>query len=112
MQTGVAKGENGSPFLFCLYVKDIPTSCRRLELAVSADDTSVIVSAHQSTLFVEQQMTYFSSLVHWLRSLIAIIIQITAVLLVKIARCVRKLKPVQLFGEPVQWVDTARYLGG
>jgi hypothetical protein len=42
----------------------------------------------------------------------AIIIQITAVLLVKIARCVQKPQPVQLFGEPVQWVDTARYLGG
>jgi hypothetical protein len=53
MLTGVAKGETGSSFLFCLYVKDIPTISRRLELAVSADDTSVIVSAQQPTLFVE-----------------------------------------------------------
>jgi hypothetical protein len=35
----------------------------------------------------------------------------TAVLFAKTTRCIQRLRPVQHFGEPIQWVDTARYLG-
>jgi hypothetical protein len=45
-------------------MKDIPTPSRRLELALSADDTAVIVLAHQSTLLVEYLQTYFNNLKH------------------------------------------------
>jgi hypothetical protein len=35
----------------------------------------------------------------------------TAVLFVKAVRRIQKPKAVQFLGEPVQWVETARYLG-
>jgi hypothetical protein len=35
----------------------------------------------------------------------------TAVLFVKAARRIQKPRAVQFLGEPIQWVETARYLG-
>jgi hypothetical protein len=35
----------------------------------------------------------------------------TAVLCVKTALRIQKPRPVQFLGEPIQWVETARYLG-
>jgi hypothetical protein len=49
----------------------------------------------------------------WLRSWrIAIkVSKNTAVLFAKTARGVRRPRPVQFLGEPIEWVQTARYLG-
>jgi hypothetical protein len=35
----------------------------------------------------------------------------TVMIFAKAGKSIPKLRPVQLFGEPIQWVDTARYLG-
>ena len=35
----------------------------------------------------------------------------TAMLFAKADRRIPKPRPVRLFGEPIRWVDTARYLG-
>jgi hypothetical protein len=37
--------------------------------------------------------------------------KITAALFVKAAKCIQKPRTVELFGEPVTWLDTAQYLG-
>jgi hypothetical protein len=63
-------------------------------------------------LLVSYLETYLNRLELWLRDWrIAInFSKSTAVLFAKTTRCIQRTRPVQLFGEPIQWVDTARYL--
>jgi hypothetical protein len=104
MRAGVAQGGLVSPILFSLYVNDIPTPSRHVELAQYAEDPPLLVGYLQA---------YLGRLELWLRNWrIAInVSKSTAVLLAKAARRVRQPRPVQFLGEPIQWVQTARYLG-
>jgi hypothetical protein len=50
MRAGVAQGEIVSPVLFSLYVNDIPTPSRHVELAQYADDTALIATSRDPSL--------------------------------------------------------------
>ena len=112
MRAGVAQGGILSPVLFSLYVNNMPSPSRYVELAVYVEDTAVMATYSQPELLVSYLETYFSYLVRWLRELrIAInVSKSTAMLFAKAGRSIPKLRPVWLFGEPIQWVDTSRYL--
>jgi hypothetical protein len=86
---------------------------RHVELALYADDTALIATSRSPLLLVSYLETYLNRLEPWLRDWrIAInVSKSTAVLFAKTTRCTQRPRPVQLFGEPIQWVDTARYLG-
>jgi hypothetical protein len=113
MRAGVAQGGLVSPVLFSLYVNDMPAPSRHVELALYADDTALIATSRSPLLLVSYLETYLNRLELWLRDWrIAInVSKSTAVLFAKTTRCIQRPRPVQLFGEPIQWVDTARYLG-
>jgi hypothetical protein len=57
--------------------------------------------------------TYLNRLELWLRDwrLAINISKSTAMLFTKTTRHVQRPRPSQLFGEPIQWIETARYLG-
>jgi hypothetical protein len=99
--------------LFSLYVNDIPTPSRYVELAQYADDTAVAATSRSPSLLVGYLEAYLGRLEHWLRDWrIAIIVsKSTAVIFVKAARRFRKPRPVEFLGELIQWVETARHLG-
>lgn len=88
------------PFLFRPCVHDMHTLSRQAQLALYADDTAILVIFRQPTLHV-------SDLEHWLRDWW---IANKHHLLEEYARCNQKPLPVHLSGEPIQWVDIARYL--
>jgi hypothetical protein len=113
MRTGVAQGGIVSPVLFSLYVNDMPAPSRHVELALYADDTALIATSRSPLLLVSYLETYLNRLELWLRDWrIAINVSMsTAVLFAKTTRCIQRPRPVQLFGEPIQWVDTERYRG-
>jgi hypothetical protein len=113
MRAGVAQGGIGSPVLFSLYVNGIPTLARYVELAQYADDTAVITTSRYPSLVFGYLEAYLVRLELWLRSWrIAInVSKSMAVLFAKTARSARQPRPVQFLGEPIQWVQTARYLG-
>jgi hypothetical protein len=102
-----------SAVLFGLYVNDMPESSRYVELALYADDTALIATSRSALLLISYLETYLNKLDLWLRDWrIAInVSKSTAVLFAKTKRCIQRPRPVQLFGEPIQLVDTARYLG-
>jgi retron-type reverse transcriptase len=62
MRAGVAQGGIISPVLFSLYVNDMPTPSRHVELADYADDTAVIATSRQPALLVKYLETYLSDL--------------------------------------------------
>jgi hypothetical protein len=109
----VAQGGLVSPVLFSLYVNDILTPSRRVELAQYVDDTALVATSRIPSLLVGYPEVYLARLENWLRDWrIAInVSKSTVVLFVKATRSVQKHRAVQFLGEPIQWVETARYLG-
>jgi hypothetical protein len=62
MRAGVAQGGIISPVLFSLYVNDMPSPSRHVELALYADDTAVIATSLQPALLLRYLETYLSDL--------------------------------------------------
>jgi hypothetical protein len=113
MPDRVAHGGLVSPVLFSLYVNDIPTPCRHVELAQYADDTALVATSRIPSLPIGYLEEYLGRLERWLRDwTIAInVTKSTAVLFVKAARRIQKPRAVQFLGKSIQWVETARNLG-
>jgi hypothetical protein len=93
MRAGVAYGGLVSPVLFNLYVNDIPTPSRHVELTQNVDDTPLGPTPRSPSLLIGYLEIYLA-----------------AVLFVKAARRIKNPRAVQLLREPTQWVKTARYL--
>jgi hypothetical protein len=113
MRAGVAQGGLVSPVLFRLYVNDIPTPSRHIELSKYADDTVLAATFRSLLLLVGYLEAYLGRLERWLRDWrIAINVSMsTAVLFVKAARRIQKPRAVHFLGDPIQWFGRARYLG-
>jgi len=111
MGAGVAEGRIISPILFSLYVNDMPSSSPLVGLGLYA--YAVIATSCQPALLGKYLETYPCDSVEWLREWwIAInVLKSTAMLFVKAGRHIPKPQPVQLFWEPIHWVETACYLG-
>ena len=104
MRVDVAQGEIIFPVLFSLYVNDILSPSRHVELALYGDDTAVIATSLRPALLVRYLEIYLSDLERWLRKWrIAInVSQSSAMLSAKAGRRIPKSRPAQLFGEPIQ----------
>jgi hypothetical protein len=113
MRAGVAQCGLVFPVLFSLNVSDMPPPCRHVELALYADDTALIATSRSPLLLVSYLETYLNKPQLWLRDwrIATNVSKNTALLFAKTTRCIQRPCPVRLFGEPIQWVDKARYLG-
>ena len=60
MQAGVAYGGFIPPVLFSLYVNDIPTPSRHIELAPYADDTDLVAKSNDPAFLAKYLETHFS----------------------------------------------------
>jgi hypothetical protein len=109
MRAGVAQGGVVSPVLFSLYVNDIPTPSRHVELAQYADDTALVATSRDPSLLVGYLEAYPGRLELWLRSwrMATNASKSTAVLFAKTARSARQPRPDQFLGQPIQWDQTA-----
>jgi hypothetical protein len=90
----------------------MPSHSHHVEFALYADDTAVIATPRQPALLVKYLETYLSDQERWLSEwMIAITVwKSSAILFVKNGRCVLKPRSRRLFGEPIEWVDNARYI--
>jgi hypothetical protein len=113
IRAGVAQGGLVSPALFSLYVNDMPVPSRHIELAVYSDDTAITATSRKSALPIRYLETYLSDLEPWLREWrIAINVPSSnSMLFAKAAWRIPRPRPVQFLGQPIEWVDTAHYLG-
>jgi hypothetical protein len=112
MRAGVAQGGLVSPVLFSLYVNDIPTPSRHVELAQYADDTALEATSPSSSLL---SVIWRPISVDWSAGYgtggLPSTLKKHCLLFVKAARHIQKPRAVQFLGKPIQWVETARYLG-
>jgi retron-type reverse transcriptase len=65
MRAGVAQGGIISHVLFNLYINDMPSPSRHVELALYTDDTVVIATSRQPARLVKYLQTYLSVLLRW-----------------------------------------------
>jgi hypothetical protein len=111
MRAIVAQGGLITPVLFSLYVNDIPVPSRHVELALYADDPVVIAMSRKPARLVSYLESYLADLELWLRKWrLAINVSKSMAMLFTRGR-IQSPRPVALFGGPIVWVDTARYLG-
>jgi hypothetical protein len=113
MRTGVAQGRLLSPVLFSLYVNEIPTRSRHVELAQYAEYTAVVVTSSDPSFIVGYLEAYLGRLELCFRNwrIGTNVSKSTAVLFAKAGTRVRQPRPVQFLGEPIEWVQSAPYLG-
>jgi hypothetical protein len=113
MRAGVAQEGLIPPVLFSLYVNDMPSPSHHVALALYADDTVIIATSRKPTLLVSYLESYLSDLQRWLSEWrIAInVSKSTAIIFARAGRHFIQPRPVTLLGEPMEWVDTTRYLG-
>jgi hypothetical protein len=91
----------------------MPSPSHHVELALYADDTAIIATSRKPTLLVSYLKPYLSDLQLWLTEW-RIAINASKRIAIIFARAGRRFnepRPVTLHGEPVEWVDTTRYLG-
>jgi len=113
MRAGVAQGGLISPVLFSLYVYDMPSPSHHFELALYADDTAIIATSRKPTLLVSYLESYLNDLQRWLsewRTAINVS-KSTTIMFARAGRRFIQPRPVTLLREPIEWVDTTRYLG-
>jgi hypothetical protein len=87
MRAGVVQGGLVFPVLFSLYVNDIPTPSRHVELAQYTDDTALAATSRSPSLLVTYLEDYLGRLERWLRDWrIAINVSKSTAVLFKAAR--------------------------
>jgi hypothetical protein len=113
MRPGVVQGGLISPVVFNLYVNDMPSPSYHVEVALYAGDTAIIAASRKPKLLVSYLQAYRNDLHWWLTEWrIAInVSKSTAIIFARAGRRFIRPQPVTLFGEPIEWVDTTRYLG-
>ena len=109
----MAQGGMISPVLLSLHVNDTHPFSHLVELALYADETAIISTSRKPTLLVSYLETYLNYLQQCLSEWrIAINVPMSnALIFARAGRRFTQPRPVMLFGEPIQFVDTARYLG-
>ncbi|GFU96668.1 RNA-directed DNA polymerase from mobile element jockey [Trichonephila clavipes] len=111
IRSGLPQGSLSSPLLFTLYVNDIPQTDSS-HLAMFADDTAVISQNKRFSVVISNLQHYISSLELWLNDWkIKVNASKSACLMfTRRSRLPVGLTPVTIFGQPVPWVNVAKYL--
>jgi hypothetical protein len=89
----------------------MPVPSRHVELALYADNTAVIATSRKAALLVSYLESYLADLKLWLRKWRIAINVSKSMAMLFARRRMQTPRPVGLFGEPIVWDDTARYLG-
>ena len=113
MWAGMNQGGIISPVLFSVYVNDIPSPYRHVDLALYAEDTAVIGTYGQPVLLFGCLEAYIGELERWLSKwrMAINVSKSSAMLFAKTGSRIQKPRTILLFWEPIQWVDDACFLG-
>ena len=88
-----------------------PTPSHHVKVAVYADDAAVLSTSRKPALFLSYLESFLGDLDRWLREWrIAINVSKSTAMSFS-SRRIQNPRPALLFGEPIVWVDTTRYLG-
>jgi hypothetical protein len=110
MRVVVALGGSISPMLFSLYLNDMLKTSRHFKLSLYAENIALVATSRSPSLFVCYILAHFFGLRlclrDWRNSIN--VCKFNAMLFATIRNQMPRL--IQFLGEPVAWVETARYL--
>ena len=91
----------------------MPSHSHHVELTLYVEDTAVIATSRQPMLLFSCLESYLKGLQRWLSEwrIASNVCKSTAIIFVRVGRPFIQLRPVTLFGQPIQWVDATLYLG-
>jgi hypothetical protein len=91
----------------------MPSPSHNVELALYAGDTAIIATSRKPTLLVSYLEAYLNEIQRWLTEWrIAInVCKSNPIIFARAERRFIQPRPVTLFEEAIEWVDTTRYLG-
>jgi hypothetical protein len=91
----------------------MPSPSHQVQLALYVDDAAIVTKSRKLTLLVSCLESYLNDLQRWLREWrIAInVSKSNAIIFAHAGRHFTQPRPVTLFGEPIEWVDTTRCQG-
>jgi hypothetical protein len=112
-RAGVAQGGLISLLLLSLYVNDTPSTSHHVKLALYAKDRAIVATSREPTLLVIYLESYLSDLQQWLSQwrIAFNVFQSTAINFARAGRRFIQPRILTLFGEPIEWAETTRYLG-
>ncbi|GFS67440.1 RNA-directed DNA polymerase from mobile element jockey [Trichonephila clavipes] len=112
IRSGLPQGSLSLPLLFTLYVNDIPQTDSS-HLTMFADDTAVITQNKRFSVVISNLQHYISLLELWLNDWkIKVNASKSACLMfTRRTQLPVGLTPVTILGQPVPWVNVAKYLG-
>jgi len=91
----------------------MPSPSHHVELALYADDTAIKATSRKPTLLVSYLESYLNNLQRgvseWRIAINAS--KSSAIIFTRAGRRFIQPRPVTHFGEPIQWIETTRYLG-
>ena len=100
-----------SPVLFSLYLNDIPTPSRHIELAQYADDTALVVTSKHPALLVKYLETHLYELEIWLREWRIVINVGKSAAVLFTTRRTPPPRLLRFLGEEIKWEEKVKYLG-
>jgi hypothetical protein len=102
-----------SSVLFSRYVNDMPSPSHHVDLTLYAYDRAIIATSRKPSLLVSYLESYLNDLQRSLSERrIAINVSKSSAMIIALAgRRFIQPRPVTLFAEPIQWVETTRNLG-
>ena len=91
----------------------MPPPLYHFELALYADNTAFIATSRKPTLLVSYLESYLNNFQRRLSEwrITITVSKSTAIIFAGAGRRFIQPRPVTVFGEPIQWVDTIRHLG-
>ena len=91
----------------------MPSSSHHFELGLYANDTVIIATSCKPTLLVSYLESYLNYPQRWLSEwrIAKNVSKSSAMIFARAGRRFVQPRPFTLFGEPIQWVETTRYLG-
>jgi hypothetical protein len=110
MRAGVAQGGIAFPVLFILYVNDMPTPYRYVDLAPYADDSTLVATTRSPSLLINYLEAYLCRLQHWLREWRVYTNVSKGTAMHFTTRDIQRPRPSQFLGQPIVWVESAQYL--
>jgi len=112
MRAGVAQGGLMTPVFISLCVNNTPSPSHHVEFPFYADETAIIATSRKPTLFVSHLESYLNNLQRWLNDWrLAIVSKSTTIIFARAGRPFIQPRLTTLLWEPIEWVDTTRYLG-
>ncbi|UYV67852.1 hypothetical protein LAZ67_5002251 [Cordylochernes scorpioides] len=113
IQTGVPQGSILGPYLFNIYINDIPLHSK-CKLKLFADDTAILFNSKSVNLLVTQIQNYLNDIIKWCDEWKLDINPTKTQAIVFPPRDNKKFKPqtnLTVNSSTISWADHAKYLG-